>query len=335
MIVGLPASLIQANAGDSIRQAMYQAQIAAGQVMGAIISCYFDQSMKPSLCKRIAFLHLKFKPIQKAPDFNIAMIARMTNDFSYEQLEELVKLSSQFALDYQEGVSVISMHHLDRALETIILGIELIIDERTVEAKHSTAIHESGHAVAGIYLCKKFIVYKATIIGRGKSNGCIIPIPRSESIGLSIGDCENHIVMLLSGGVAQQIFNLNPHVKDQNYADFLTRYNLREDLKIAYEYADLIIEHDTSKKYKNSDEILEKCYYKALEFITEHQNKIEIIANYLVVQETVYADQLYALCNIKRPLYDFEEDDIATWIYKKGQAEIQKAIDTFYTLLTF
>ena len=332
--IWLSAYPVRADVSESVCQLMYQSEIATGKIMGAIISCYFDQSVKPSLCKRVAFLYLKFTSIQKAPDFNIAMIVKMTQGFSYKQLEELVKLSLQFSFDYQKGFSVVSMHHIDRALETITLGVELI-DERTIEAKYSTAIHESGHAVAGIYLCKKDIVYKATIIGRGNSTGHVISISRSESVGLNINDCENYIVMFLSGGVAQQIFGLDLHVEDQSYADFSTRYNLLEDLKGAHKYADLIIKYDTSKKYKNSDDVLKKCYYKALEFITAHKNEIEIIANYLVAQETVYADQLYALCDCKRPLYDFEEDDIATWIYKKGQTEMKRIIEKLSTLLTF
>lgn len=58
LVFGFSASFVRADVGESILQAMYQTEIAMGQVMGAIISCYFDQSAKPSLCKRVAFLHV-------------------------------------------------------------------------------------------------------------------------------------------------------------------------------------------------------------------------------------------------------------------------------------
>ena len=55
------------------------------------------------------------------------------------------------------------------------------------------------------------------------------------------------------------------------------------------------------------DKVIAKCYDLAWDFVVEHKDEINDVANLLLEKYTISGDDVYRIVKKDKPLYDFEE----------------------------
>ncbi len=134
---------------------------------------------------------------------DMAVIARGTPGFSGADLENLVNEAALMAA--REGQDVITISHLERAKDKIMMGAErrsMIISEKE---KEITAYHEAGHALVARLLPDTDPIHKVTIIPRGRALGLTMQLPMDEKYTHARSYLLNSIAILFGGRVAEKL----------------------------------------------------------------------------------------------------------------------------------
>lgn len=257
--------------------------------------------------QRIKFLDEQLQDWKISEDIKVPIIAKITKDFSIEQIEKLIAIALLCAID--ANADYLEMKHINIAWDFISHGFPMERYQSSEEI-YCTAIHEAGHAIALIYQNQSYVAYQVTILGHETTLGHVRPISHSIYNQYVKGDYENYIIFLLCGGVAEQLFNLpSSRIFDENkgFFDLCSRDGIEQDIQLAREYADKIMElggWGKNRKYENSDDILERCYQQAVRLIISHKDDVEKIAHCLEDKETIYIDELYDLLGLQTPKFE-------------------------------
>jgi len=123
--------------------------------------------------EHILKVHLRKVPI----DDNVQpkYIARGTPGFSGADLANLVNEAALFAA--KADSRVVSMEHLEKAKDKIMMGSERKSMVMKEKEKKMTAYHEAGHAIVGLLVPSHDPVYKVSIIPRGRALGVTMFLP--------------------------------------------------------------------------------------------------------------------------------------------------------------
>jgi len=157
----------------------------------------------PDVKGRKAILEVHGKKTKVAPDIDWSVIARGTPGFSGADLANMVNEAALLAAS--ANAEVITMEHLEKAKDKVMMGAErrsMIITEKE---KRITAYHEAGHALVAKLLPDTDPVHKVTIIPRGRSLGITQQLPLDEKYTHSKTYLENNLCILLGGRVAEEL----------------------------------------------------------------------------------------------------------------------------------
>ncbi len=160
----------------------------------------------PDVKGREKILDVHGRKTKVAPDIDWAVIARGTPGFSGADLENLVNEAALLAA--RDGADEVSMEHLERAKDKVMMGAErksMIITEKE---KEITAFHEAGHALVAWMLPEADPLHKVTIVPRGRALGLTQQLPIDERHTYSKSYLLSNLRILLGGRVAEElIFN--------------------------------------------------------------------------------------------------------------------------------
>ncbi len=160
-------------------------------------------------------------------------------------------------------------------------------------------------------------MYKVTIIPRGKALGVTHSLPEREKYSSSKEEMIHEIQMCLGGRAAEQlIFN---KLMTGAYSDFKAATEIARKMVCVYGMTDNLgpvvytqnqgefaYSQKTAEKIDNEvQNILEDCYKKTCQLITNNRDKLEKLANALLEKETMYASEIYELLGIT-PRQDFK-----------------------------
>jgi len=239
-------------------------------------------------------------------------------------LEEAQKLAAKDKRDF------VTMADLESVGNTFAVGPQnSSFWNKITRDNRCTAIHEAGHAVAGVCTSSNFKrIHEATIIARGLSEGCVTDIfllQNHEEV-LSVDDYKHDIIVYLSGAVAEQVFGYHQSwgivkPKETGLRQLMlhqSEFGLGVDLPSAMKSVDKILdiqgylpeidgEEFQAKIKRSQDAILQECYHRSFSLITEHKDDVKKVADLLLKKGTVSGDEIYALLNVSKPLYDFEQ----------------------------
>src|SRR5699024_5825786 len=180
--------------------------------------------------------------------------------------------------------------------------------------------HESGHTVIGMVLEDADTVHKVTIVPRGQAGGYAVMLPKEDRYIVTRPELFDRITGLLGGRGAEDIIFGRDHVSTVESNDFkrataitrsmITEFGMSEkigptqfngsgndevflgrDLHSDKNYSDAIA-HEIDIEIQN---FINECYDRAKQILTEHRDKLELIAGKLLEIETLDAEQIESL----------------------------------------
>jgi cell division protease FtsH len=157
----------------------------------------------PDIRGREAILkvHMRKVPLDEA--VNAHLIARGTPGFSGADLANLVNEAALFAA--RDNASSVTMDHLDRAKDKIMMGTERRSMVMSEKEKNLTAYHEAGHAIVGRLVPEHDPVYKVSIIPRGRALGVTMFLPEQDKYSISLKQLRSQLAALFGGRVAEEL----------------------------------------------------------------------------------------------------------------------------------
>src|SRR4029453_9838591 len=148
-------------------------------------------------------LSVHTRKIPMADDVEIAVLARGSAGFSGADLANLVNEAALNAARYNQ--KTVRMHDFEFAKDKVLMGSErrsMIISDAE---KRVTAIHEAGHALLTVLLPHADPIHKVTIIPRGMALGLTQQLPADEKHNYSRDYLSDQIAILLGGRIAEEI----------------------------------------------------------------------------------------------------------------------------------
>ena len=274
----------------------------------------FDRQITVSLPDkkgREAILRVHAKNKKIADDVDLGALATRTPGFSGADLENV--LNEAAILSVRENGDQITLQNLDEAIDRTMMGPAKKSRIYDPKSKKLVAYHESGHAIIGIYLDDAIMVQKVTIIPRGQAGGYNLMTPKEEKIMTTKNDLLGSITSYMGGRVAEEFFFDDVTTGAVN--DFENATKIARDMVTLYGMSDLgPIKYDNGNQnvflgrdYNSPTnvsgqiafeidqevrKIIDTCYDRAHQLIKEHSEQLEMIANALMVNETLTAEQI-------------------------------------------
>ena len=257
-------------------------------------------------------VHVRGKPL--ASDVDLTILAKATPGFVGADIENTVNEAALLAA--RRNVKVISMTEFQEAIERVQLGPERRSRIMSDEEKELTAFHEAGHALVSHFLPHAQAIRKITIIPRGMAGG-VTWFLEDDAFFYSREKFRAMIATALGGRVAEEIVfgeittgasNDLQQVTKMARA-MVTQYGMSDEMG-ARVYGDkqelVFLGREISEQRDYSDAIAEKIdgevrliidsqHERAAAILTEHRDKLDLIANTLLEVETLEADEFVAL----------------------------------------
>ena len=258
-------------------------------------------------------VHAKGKPI--APDVDLNSIAHATIGFTGADLENLLNEAALLAARIDK--KAITMEEIDEAALKVQVGSEKKSHKMNEKAKKLTAYHEAGHAVSSFYLEHEDPVHQISIIPRGMAGGYTLYRPTEEKNYTSKNEMLDSLVGLLGGRVAEALVLGDISTGASNDIErateiarnMVTKYGMSEKLgPIAFgggnrevflgkDYGQVRNYSETvaSQIDEEIEEIIRNAYGRTESILTEHMDKLHIVAQKLFEHEKMTGEEFAAI----------------------------------------
>lgn len=292
----------------------------------------FDRQIyvnSPDVGGREAILRVHARDKQLSDDVDLRTVARATAGFTGADLENL--LNEAALISARKNLPVITMQTMEDAVLKVIAGPEkrsLVNIERD---RRITAIHEAGHAVAAYFLPTQEPVHQITIVPRGNALGLTISLPDQDTLHTTRNEMRDRIVVLLGGRVAEQLeFDdistgaSNDLQRATKLAhDMIAKYGMNERIgAVAYDDdSEIFVGRDYERTRSYSEQTaaeidaevrktVDQAYAHCTQILTEHHEKLQEIAQWLLEHETMSRSQFEA-CMQALPIPEKQEGLLA------------------------
>ena len=260
----------------------------------------------PEFEERLAILKVHSRDKRMGTDVDLETMARATPGMSGADLANLVNEAALFAVR-RESLAIERLD-FENARDRVVMGARRESLVLNPEEKRATAYHEGGHAVLAVVLPHSDPLHKVTILPRGMALGVTWTLPE-ERHTYSREFFEDLICKAMGGRVAEKIIfgHLNSGAaNDLEQATGIARRMVREwgmSDKIGpmawtgnqqvFLGEDLMTsgrEYSDSTAQLVDDEIsriLLEQETRAHEVLTRHRRGLELVAEALLVEETI------------------------------------------------
>ncbi|MCI1880988.1 MAG: ATP-dependent zinc metalloprotease FtsH [Sporolactobacillus sp.] len=280
----------------------------------------FDRQIpvgRPDLLGREAILHVHARNKPLAKNIDLKTVARLTPGFSGADLENLLNEAALVAA--RANKKVIEMNDIDEAVERVIAGVAKKSRVISKKEQNIVAYHESGHTIVGLVLNGADEVHKVTVIPRGQAGGYTVSLPKEDRGMLTKPELLDKICGLLGGRVAEEVtfgeistgasndlqrvtqltrrmvteFGMSDKLGPLQFGNNNSQVFLGRDLQTDQNYSDTIAFEIDSE----IQQIVKGQYDRCKKLLTDHKDKLELIAQNLLKYETLDEDQILSLYN--------------------------------------
>ena len=272
-------------------------------------------------------------------DVNFANIAKRTPGFSGAELENTLNEAAILAV--RANKTKISKEDIDEAIDRVMGGPAKKSRIITPKEKKLIAYHEAGHATVGLKVEKADIVQKVTIIPRGDAGGYVLMTPEEDTMLQTKSELLDRITGLLAGRVSEEIFfgdvTTGAH-NDIEKATRIARLMVTElgmsslgTIQYEQQSGSVFLGRDYTNSRKNFSgqvayeidqevrRIIDECYARAKEVITENKELLIKIAEALLEKEVITSEEIYEIAGMKQP--NMDEDAGAEKVATKVKEE--------------
>ncbi len=312
-------------AATNRRDILDPALLRPGRFDRQIVVGYPDAKGRHAILK----VHTRNKPL--APDVNLEVIAKTTAGFTGADLENLVNEAALLAA--RQNRKAITEQDIEEATIKVVAGPEKKSRVVLEKEKHLTAYHEAGHAICTYYGQPETPVHQISIIPRGSAGGYTMSLPEQDRSYMAKHEMEAEIVTLLGGRVAESLIlddistgASNDLERSTNIArNMVTKYGFSDKLgPIVYGQEDSEVflgrDFNHTKNYSERvaseiDEevrsIVESCYDRTRQLLTEHMDKLHLVAKYLKHYEKIDGPDFKKLMNGELPFNPDAPEEIS------------------------
>ena len=261
----------------------------------------------PNKQERLEIFEVHLKPIKKAKDVDIQLLASLSPGFSGADIANICNEAALIAA--RKKKNEVAQEDFMEARDRVVGGLERKSKIISAKEKQIVAYHESGHAVASWYLKNVDSLVKVSIIPRGKSLGAAWYLPEEHQI-ITKSQFIDQLCASLGGRAAEEIiFNEVSSgalddlekVTKQAYT-MVAYYGLDEEIG-PMSFYDSTGENERflGKPYsENMAKLIDKevhhlivsSYESVKKLLIEHQYELENLAKLLLKKEVVYLEDL-------------------------------------------
>ncbi|MBI2484937.1 ATP-dependent zinc metalloprotease FtsH [Candidatus Uhrbacteria bacterium] len=273
----------------------------------------------PDINDREAILkiHAKNKPL--AEGANLRRLAERTVGFSGADLESVLNEAAIATARHDE--TTISMQRLTDAIEKVLLGPERKSHVLTERERTVTAYHEAGHAFVAHTLPHADPVHKISIISRGRAAGYTMNLPSEDRKMHTRASFLDDMAVFLGGYVSESLHfgDVTTGASDDLKRatalarDLVTRYGMSEalgartygsasqEIFLGRDYHEMRDYSDATAEAIDQEilRLVEEAKGRARKIIEENRDKMKIIADELLVKETIEKERFEELVGAK------------------------------------
>ena len=277
--------------------------------------------------EEILKVHAKGKPL--APDVELSTVAKSTAGFTGADLENLLNEAALLAA--RKALHAITMEEIAEATVKVVVGTEKKRHKQTDAERKLTAFHEAGHAVV-TYLCPtQDPVHQISIIPRGMAGGFTMSLPEHDRSYRSKNEMLEDLQVLLGGRVAEALTlgDISTGASNdieratETARNMVTRYGMSEKLgPIMFGSSnsdEIFLGRDFGRTCNYSEEIAAKidaeiekmimdAYRRAEEKLSQHRDKLQAVAEYLLEHEKMDGDVFKELMDPKPAQEDVQAE---------------------------
>ena len=269
----------------------------------------------PDLKGREEILKVHAKKIKVDPNVDFTRIARMASGASGAELANIVNEAALRAV--RGGRKAASQADLEESIETVIAGYQKKNAILTDKEKMVVAYHEIGHALVAAKQSNSAPVQKITIVPRTSGAlGYTMQVDEGNHYLMTKEEIENKIATYTGGRVAEEIAVGSITTGASNDIEqatklaraMITRFGMNDEFgMVAFEtVTNQYLGGDTSlacsaetqtKIDEKVVEVVKAQYEKAKKIITENKSKLDKLAQYLYINETITGDEFMEILN--------------------------------------
>jgi cell division protease FtsH len=266
----------------------------------------------PDLNGREEILKVHARDVKLAKDVDMKVIARGTPGFSGADLANLINEAALLAA--RNDKKGIGMEELEEARDKVRWGRERrsrVMDEKD---KKITAYHEAGHALVMYKLEFTEPLHKVTIIPRGMYLGATFSLPVKDKYHESKKQLFDEITGIMGGRIAEELIfgdTTSGAAGDIRQATHIARKMITEwgmsekigMVNVSEREEHMFLGRDLFKGREVSEQtareideevrsIIDFCYARAKEVITQNRDKLVALAETLLEYETLDAAEI-------------------------------------------
>ncbi|MBL6798775.1 MAG: ATP-dependent zinc metalloprotease FtsH3 [Synechococcus sp. BS307-5m-G39] len=283
----------------------------------------FDRQVvvdRPDYAGRLQILNVHARGKTLSKDVDLDKVARRTPGYTGADLSNL--LNEAAILAARRDLSEVSNDEISDAIERVMAGPEKKDRVMSERRKRLVAYHEAGHALVGALMPDYDPVQKISIIPRGNAGGLTFFTPseeRMESGLYSRTYLQNQMAVALGGRVAEEIVYGEDEVTTgasndlqqvaQVARQMVTRFGMSDKLgPVALGRSqggmflgrDIAAERDFSEDTaatidEEVSDLVDVAYKRATKVLVSNRSVLDELAEMLVEEETVDAEQLQEL----------------------------------------
>ena len=258
----------------------------------------------PDLKGREDILKIHAKDKKFAEDVTFKGIAEDTAGFTGAELANILNEAAIIATKNEH--KVIEQCDIEEAVKKVTVGLEKKNRVISEKEKNITAYHEAGHAVVSWYLPTQTEVKEISIVPRGMAGGYTMYKNDEDKSYISKTEMEEKLIALLGGRAAEQVAlgeistgaSNDIEVATQIARDMVIKYGMSKTIGTISlkdengEYPLEMFGADIGDKIgKEIKQMLDAAYNDAQSILKEHYDKLDAIAQRLLVTEKINAEE--------------------------------------------
>ena len=270
-------------------------------------------------------VHARNKPLEGGVDLEV--VAKKTAGFTGADLANLLNEAALLAA--RRNKSLIGMEDIDDAFIRVVAGpkkTSRIMNERE---RRNTAYHEAGHAIVAHVLPNLDGVHQISIIPSGRALGYTMSLPAEDKYSVYKQELKEKIAELLAGRVAEAIVfgdisggaSNDIQRATETARKMVTQLGMSDELgPVLYGsgHGEVFLGRDFSNNKDYSEAVaakidaeikalLDEGYAKAKEILEAHRERLDFIAEFLLMYEVMDGDQFAAAMDRNASVKELEE----------------------------
>ncbi|MDR2150834.1 MAG: ATP-dependent zinc metalloprotease FtsH [Spirochaetaceae bacterium] len=272
----------------------------------------------PDIKEREDILKIHAEKIPLAQNVDLTRIARATPGMSGADIANLVNEAALYAARHDK--STVEIADFEEARDKILMGVArktLVISDKE---RRMTAIHEAGHALLHYFLPNADPLHKVTIVPHGRTLGMAMSLPEEDSYSRTKSWIADRIVICYGGWAAEQLFygeTTTGTKQDIQQATDMARHMVCEwgmadelgPVSYGQEEEPIFIGKEIARHKDYSEDtavcidravkkILDTAKTAAEAILKEQKEKLEALADALMVRETLIDEEIRELLGL-------------------------------------